>query len=121
AMLGQQISVAAARTAAARLAAALGDPVPDVRIDEPTVLFPTAGRIAEHGGEVLRGPRNRTDAIRAAAEKLASGNLVVHIGREARELRADLLAVHGIGPWTADYVLMRALRAPDVLLDGDLG
>lgn len=121
AMLGQQVSVPAARTAATRLAAALGDSVPDVRVDEPTVLFPTAERIAEHGGEVLRGPRNRTDAIRAAAEKLASGDLVVHIGREPRELRADLLAVYGIGPWTADYVLMRALGAPDVLLDGDLG
>ncbi|UJW35159.1 helix-turn-helix domain-containing protein [Saccharothrix sp. AJ9571] len=121
AMLGQQISVAAARTAAGRLTAELGDPMPDAqRTDELTRLFPTAQVIAEHGREVLRGPRRRIEAICGVAEALASGEVTVHVGRICAELRADLLALPGIGPWTADYVLMRVLGAPDVLLTGDV-
>lgn len=121
AMLGQQVSVAAARTAASRLTTALGDPMPEARADEPDMLFPTAAEIAEHGGEVLRGPGKRVDAVRTVAGMLASGDLAVHFGRDLGDLRAELLAAPGIGPWTADYVLMRVLNATDVLLDGDLG
>lgn len=120
AMLGQQVSVAAARTATGRLAAALGEHTPAAGSDEPNILFPTAGAIAERGAEVLRGPAKRVDAIRAVAGMLASGELDVHVGRDAGELRADLLAAPGIGLWTADYVLMRVLGSPDVLLEGDL-
>ncbi|GAB3566807.1 AlkA N-terminal domain-containing protein [Amycolatopsis endophytica] len=117
AMLGQQISVAAARTAAARLTAALGDPVP---WQKDTLLFPTAEAVAERGHEVLRGPKRRIDAILSAAAAVASGDIDVHVGRDAAELRAELLGLTGVGPWTADYVLMRVLGAPDVLLTGDL-
>ncbi|TVT50658.1 DNA-3-methyladenine glycosylase 2 family protein [Amycolatopsis rhizosphaerae] len=116
AMLGQQISVAAARTAAGHLVAALGEPLPW----RDAALFPTAEAIAERGHEVLRGPRRRIDAIRSAAATLASGEVELHVGREADELRSDLLALPGVGPWTADYVLMRVLGAPDVLLGDDL-
>lgn len=119
AMLGQQVSVAAARTAAGRLAAALGDPVP-ADDGEPHLLFPCASAIAERGGGVLRGPRRRVDAIRTVAAALASGDLDIHVGRDPAELRSELLAMPGIGPWTADYVIMRVLGHPDVLLDGDL-
>lgn len=114
AMLGQQISVAAARTAAGRLAAALGEQLP------VGILFPTPEAVAERGREVLRGPKRRIDAICTAAEAMASGAVDVHIGRDADELRAELLALPGIGPWTADYVLMRVLGVPDLLLAGDL-
>ncbi|KMS91913.1 DNA-3-methyladenine glycosylase 2 family protein [Prauserella rugosa] len=117
AMLGQQVSVAAARTAAGRLVARLGEPLPG---DGPSRLFPTAEVIAGHEGDALRGPRRRVEAIRTVAGALASGDLDVHAGRDPARLRADLLAQPGIGPWTADYVLMRALGHPDVLLEGDL-
>ncbi|WP_431926817.1 AlkA N-terminal domain-containing protein [Amycolatopsis tucumanensis] len=117
AMLGQQVSVAAARTAAGRLTAALGEPVP---WEPDLLLFPTAEAVAERGHEVLRGPKRRIDAILGAAAALASGDVDVHVGRDPAELRAELLALTGIGPWTADYVLMRVLGAPDVLLTGDL-
>jgi len=117
AMLGQQVSVAAARTAAARLTAALGDPAP---WQEDLLLFPTAQAVAERGHEVLRGPKRRIDAILAAAAALAAGDVDVHVGRDPHELRAELLGLSGVGPWTADYVLMRVLGAPDVLLTGDL-
>ncbi|PXY21182.1 AlkA N-terminal domain-containing protein [Prauserella muralis] len=120
AMLGQQVSVAAARTAAGRLAAALGEPTAAAGAGEPGLLFPSPAAVAEHGAEVLRGPRRRVEAILAVAAALAGGELDVHVGREPAELRADLLAAPGIGPWTADYVLMRVLGHPDILLDGDL-
>ncbi|WP_269756665.1 AlkA N-terminal domain-containing protein [Amycolatopsis aidingensis] len=119
AMLGQQVSVAAARTAAGTLAADLGDPLP-VDTDGPAVLFPAPDVVAAHAERILRGPRRRITAIREVAGMLATGELDVHVGREAEELRAELLAAPGIGPWTADYVLMRVLGTPDLLLTGDL-
>lgn len=120
AMLGQQVSVGAARTAAGRLVAELGEPVPMAGADEPGLLFPEPARIAENAAGVLRGPRRRVAAIRDVAAALASGDLDVHVGRDADELRRQLLALPGIGPWTADYIRMRALGRPDVLLRGDL-
>ncbi|MGI9823349.1 DNA-3-methyladenine glycosylase 2 family protein [Agromyces sp. Marseille-Q5079] len=136
ALIGQQISVAAARTALGRLANDLG-----VRVDRPAastdpadpaattvgsdaaapaILFPTAATIAEHGAAVLRGPAARIRTIVDVADRLASGALVVAADRERHDLEARLLEVPGIGPWTAGYVAMRVTGAPDVLLTGDL-
>ncbi|QWF82176.1 DNA-3-methyladenine glycosylase 2 [Amycolatopsis sp. CA-230715] len=120
AMLGQQVSVAAARTAAGKLTAELGGTLPWPGECTLTALFPTPEAIAARGREVLRGPRRRIDAIVAVADALASGKIDVHIGRDPGELRAELLALPGIGPWTADYTLMRVLGSPDILLSGDL-
>ncbi|WP_372477273.1 DNA-3-methyladenine glycosylase 2 family protein [Nocardia australiensis] len=115
-MIGQQISVSAAATHTARLVEALGE-----RVDGPVpLLFPTPTTIAERGAEVLTGPARRIRSIIGAAEAVASGDLVLHQGRTAADLRRDLLALDGIGPWTADYVTMRLLADPDVLLDTDL-
>ncbi|WP_405134863.1 AlkA N-terminal domain-containing protein [Nocardia sp. NBC_01388] len=115
-MIGQQISVAAANTHSARLVQNLGESIPGPLAH----LFPTAAAIAEHGAEVLTGPSKRIEAIVAAARALADGDLVLHSGRTATELRRDLLALDGVGPWTADYVTMRLLADPDVLLHTDL-
>ncbi|OZM73649.1 AraC family transcriptional regulator [Amycolatopsis antarctica] len=123
AMLGQQVSVAAARTAAARLATELGDRLPlpgGTGPDALTTVFPGATVIAERGHEVLRGPRRRVESILAFAATVASGDLELHVGCDPGQLREELLALPGIGPWTADYVLMRMLGTPDVLLTGDL-
>lgn len=121
AMLGQQVSVAAARTAAARLTEALGEPLEFTKSGSAfQYLFPTMEAVAERGHEVLRGPRRRIEAIRAAAEAVASNAVEVHVGRDHQELRTELLSLRGVGPWTADYVLMRMLGAPDVLLTDDL-
>lgn len=118
ALIGQQISVAAARTALGRLAADLGEHV--AGDDELSVLFPTAAAIAEHGADVLRGPAARIRTIVDVAARLASGELVVSSDRERHDLEARLLEIPGIGPWTAGYVAMRVTGAPDVLLTGDL-
>jgi AraC family transcriptional regulator of adaptative response / DNA-3-methyladenine glycosylase II len=119
ALIGQQISVAAARTALGRLSAALGEPLaePD---GELTRLFPTPAAIAEHGAEVLTGPRKRITTVLEVNAALAAGDLDVHVGADPAELSQALQAFSGVGPWTAGYVLMRVLGATDVLLTGDV-
>ncbi len=120
AVLGQQVSVAAARTAAARLAAALGDRLsPALAAGGPDLTFPSAAAVAEHGAAVLTGPTRRTAAVVGLAAALAAG-LALDPGRDPESLRAELMAVPGIGPWTAGYVAMRVLGDPDQLLPGDL-
>jgi methylphosphotriester-DNA--protein-cysteine methyltransferase/3-methyladenine DNA glycosylase/8-oxoguanine DNA glycosylase len=132
-LIGQQVSVAAARTAQTRLVAALGEPVaaglvpgvvagPEASdLDDSVVrLFPRAAVIAERGREVLRGPAARVDTIMRVAAALAEGTLVVHGGQSLDELRSGLLAVKGIGPWTADYVALRVRHHPDLFLHSDL-
>jgi AraC family transcriptional regulator of adaptative response / DNA-3-methyladenine glycosylase II len=118
AMIGQQISVASARTMQGRLTAELGEPV--AVGPEPMTLFPEPAVIAERGLEVLRGPAARMRAIVEAAGALADGRLTLSPGDDGVEQRERLLAMRGIGPWTADYVRMRVLGDPDVLLPGDV-
>ncbi|WP_439591845.1 DNA-3-methyladenine glycosylase 2 family protein [Microbacterium sp.] len=118
AMVGQQITVAAARTALTALTAALGDQIDG--FGAATRLFPTMAAIAERGAEVLRGPAARIRAVTGAAAALADGSLVLTAGDDGAEQRAALLAMPGIGPWTADYVRMRVLGDPDVMLPGDV-
>ena len=109
-LVGQQVSVVAARTTLGRMCAELcGD----------SGLFPTADQLAGSSGTV-RGPASRVRTILGAAEALASGSLVLDVGMPLAELEAQLLALPGIGPWTAGYVAMRVLGAPDVLLSSDL-
>lgn len=118
-LIGQHVSVAAARTAQSRLVAALGAPVSAALVDGGR-LFPDAATIAERGREVLRGPAARVDTIIRVATALADGSLVVDGGQSLDDLRAGLLAVKGIGPWTADYVALRVRHHPDVFLHSDL-
>ena len=120
AMIGQQISVAAARTHLTRLVEALGETTTVAGEDGPTRLFPTMRAIADHGAEVLRGPAARVAAIVAAARALADGELTLSPGDDANEQRERLLALRGVGPWTADYVRMRVVGDPDVFLPGDV-
>ncbi len=118
AMVGQQVSVASARTGLTRLVEALGQTA-DAPEGEPHRLFPTMSAIAERGHEVLRGPAARILAITRTAAALADGSLTLGAADDGQTQRAALLARPGIGPWTADYVRMRVLGDPDVLLPGD--
>jgi AraC family transcriptional regulator of adaptative response / DNA-3-methyladenine glycosylase II len=120
AIVGQQVSVAGARTVIGRIVAALGDPLvaPDGDI---TTRFPGAAALAEAPDDALPMPTTRAATIRRAAAAVAAGELVVDPGVDRDELRTRLLAMPGIGAWTADYVALRALGDPDVFLPGDLG
>lgn len=115
AMLGQQVSVARARAMLTALTEQLGE-----RTVDGGLLFPTMAAIAEHGAEVLRGPAARIRAITNAAAALADGSLILTVGDDGAEQRARLMAMPGIGSWTADYVRMRVIGDPDVFLPGDV-
>ncbi|MGV8881339.1 MAG: AlkA N-terminal domain-containing protein [Rhodoglobus sp.] len=109
-LVGQQISVSAARTVLGTITRELGT----------DGLFPTAAQFVEGGREVLRGPASRIETIMGVAETLASGDLVLDVGMPSDEFMAKLTALPGIGPWTAGYLAMRVLGNPDILLSTDL-
>jgi len=123
AVIGQQVSVTGARTVAGRLVAAAGEPLPDV-IEGVTHLFPTPGALialAETDPALFSMPANRRRALVALAQAVEDGTVVIDPGADPQELRASLVALPGIGPWTAEYVAMRALRDPDAFMPTDLG
>ena len=120
AVLGQQVSVAAARRLGARLVAAYGKPLS--RPDGPlTHCFPEAETLAAADPAALPMPRSRALALTGLASALASGELVLDPGAERDRAEAVLLALPGIGPWTASYIRMRALSDPDAFLPTDVG
>ena len=117
AIVGQQVSVAAATRSLDHLAGAgssAGAPGSCL-----TRLFPTAQELSEAPDPLLRGPGRRSDALRAAVRALASGTLGIDVGSDAGALRSELLRLDGVGPWTADYVVMRVLGHPDIQLPSD--
>ncbi len=120
AVLGQQVTVRAARTIAGRLTAELGKPVarPD---GELTHLFPDVATLASLDPMDLPMPRSRGRALVALCRALAEGEVVLDRGSGRDDTRRALLAIPGIGPWTADYIAMRALGDPDVFLPADTG
>ena len=120
AVLGQQVSVAAARRLGARLVADYGKPLS--RPEGPlTHCFPTAETLAAADPATLPMPRSRALALTALAAALASGELSLDPGAERDRAEAVLLALPGIGPWTASYIRMRALSDPDAFLPTDVG
>ncbi|MHA7145990.1 DNA-3-methyladenine glycosylase 2 family protein [Arthrobacter sp. TmT3-37] len=117
AIVGQQVTVAAAARALGRLAVA--GPVVEAPGTDLDRMFPTADELADMPEPLLRGPRRRRSTLRAVGRALASGTLELGVGSDPDALRADLLRFDGVGPWTADYVTMRVLGHPDVSLPSD--
>ena len=120
AILGQQVSIAAARTLASRLTTSNGDLI---KIADPTLthLFPKAGAIAEADLAKLGVPATRRATLRAVARAVAGGTLALDPGADRTETYQQLMALPGIGEWTAGYIVMRALGDPDMFLASDLG
>jgi AraC family transcriptional regulator of adaptative response / DNA-3-methyladenine glycosylase II len=120
AVVGQQVSVAGGRTVTARLAREYGKPLtsPEGGL---THHFPKAEALAAADPETLPMPRSRGRALVTMCAALAEGRLDLDPGADRDEVSAALTALPGIGPWTADYVRLRALGDPDVLLTTDLG
>jgi AraC family transcriptional regulator, regulatory protein of adaptative response / DNA-3-methyladenine glycosylase II len=117
AVIGQQISTAAARTHAARLAARYGEPVADPE-GTLTHVFPEAEALSE---VELAMPAGRRATMRALLDALRSGELDLSPGADRERARAALEALPGIGPWTSEVVAMRALGDPDAFPVTDLG
>jgi AraC family transcriptional regulator of adaptative response / DNA-3-methyladenine glycosylase II len=123
AVIGQQVSVPGARTVAGRLVLAAGDPLP-TPFGAVTHLFPTPAalvELAERDPGAFSMPAGRRRALVALAHAVDAGDVVIDPGADAAELRRSLVALPGIGPWTAEYVAMRALRDPDAFMPTDLG
>jgi len=123
AILGQQVTVAAARTVAGRFAAALGDPV-DTPFSALTTVFPTAARVASTPpGRIARlgMPGARARSVIALARAVADGNLVLMPNADIEATLDRLRALPGVGEWTAQYIAMRALAWPDAFPHTDLG
>lgn len=120
AVLGQQVSTAAARTHAARLVTAHGEPV-----DDPegglTHLFPTVEALAALDPGTLAMPRTRRTTFATLVGQLADGTLHLGVESDWPQARARLLSLPGFGPWTVDVIAMRALGDPDAFLPTDLG
>jgi AraC family transcriptional regulator of adaptative response / DNA-3-methyladenine glycosylase II len=120
AVLGQQVSVAAARRLGARLTAAYGKPL--ARPDGPlTHCFPAAETLAAADPGTLPMPRSRALALTVLAAALAGGEVSLDPGADRERTAAALLALPGIGPWTVSYIRMRALSDPDAFLPADVG
>jgi len=120
AVLGQQVSLAAARTLSSRLVTAHGDVI---KIADPTLthLFPHAASIADADLARLGVPATRRATLRAVARAVAGGTLALDPGADRTETYQQLVQLPGIGEWTAGYIVMRALGDPDTFLPSDLG
>jgi AraC family transcriptional regulator of adaptative response / DNA-3-methyladenine glycosylase II len=128
AVLGQQVSVAAARRLGTRLTEIYGKPLGHLpggaEADEAgplTHCFPAPDTIAAADPDTLPMPRSRARALVGLAAALASGELILDPGADRDEAERQLLARPGIGPWTAGYIRMRALSDPDAFLPTDAG
>jgi AraC family transcriptional regulator of adaptative response / DNA-3-methyladenine glycosylase II len=137
AIVGQQVSVPSARKTLARLVQSTtpatnpvdhepwvmidGKSVPSAHDRQELVGFPGAEQIAEAPDDAFGMPVARRETLRRLARAVAGGALELDPSADRAETRARLLAISGIGPWTAQYVAMRALGDPDVMLPTDLG
>jgi AraC family transcriptional regulator of adaptative response / DNA-3-methyladenine glycosylase II len=120
AIVGQQVSVAAARTVLGRLTARYGEPLAEPQ-GSITHRFPTAQALAEVDPAALPFPRRRGEALRSLALLVATEEVRFDAGADASAALAALLDIPGVGPWTASYVSMRALGDPDAFPAGDVG
>jgi len=123
AILGQQISVAAARTLAGRLAAHFGDPLPKPAFSL-THLFPSPRKIARASSDEISAlgiTTKRAQTLIALASAISRGDLALSPGSRIEETLTQLQTIPGIGQWTAQYIAMRALAWPDAFPHTDLG
>jgi AraC family transcriptional regulator, regulatory protein of adaptative response / DNA-3-methyladenine glycosylase II len=122
AILGQQVSVAGARTLAHRLVLALGEPLDLEQAVAPalTHAFPRPAAVAEADLSGMGLTSMRAQALRALAGAVAAGELMLDPGADRQQVRSQLGALPGIGAWTVEYIAMRALADPDAWPGSDL-
>jgi len=120
AIVGQQVSVAGARTTLGRIAQRFGEPLPEP-LGTVVRVFPTPARLADAPRDVLGMPRGRADAIVEVARAVESGELDLSGEADLTATRERLRAIRGVGAWTEEYVAMRALGDRDAFPVTDLG
>jgi len=120
AVLGQQVSMKAARTHAARLVTAYGQPIDDTN-GALTHTFPSIEQLADIDPAHLAMPQSRRRTLIALIAGLADGTVVLDAGCDWDAARSQLLALPGIGAWTAEVIAMRGLGNPDAFPGSDLG
>ena len=120
AVLGQQVSLGAARRLAGNLVIAHGKPL-DAPLGAVTHAFPTAAALAAVDPTTFPMPARRQNTLHELVARLADGRLRLDPGADRAAVEDALMQIPGIGPWTASYVRMRALADPDVFLVRDLG
>ena len=120
AVLGQQVSVAAARTLAARLSQRYGEPLATPFGEGLDHLFPTPAALADADLQSIGLTRARAATVRAVAQALLDGRGDFRPERTLDDFSARWMALPGIGAWTAQYIAMRALGHPDAFPAGDL-
>ena len=120
AILGQQVSVAAARTLATRLAHRYGQPLPTPLGEGLDGQFPTPEALADADLASIGLTRSRADTVRGVARALLDGRVDFRAERTLEDFVARWVALPGIGPWTAHYIAMRALGHPDAFPTDDL-
>ncbi|MCG5214737.1 DNA-3-methyladenine glycosylase 2 family protein [Streptosporangium sp. KLBMP 9127] len=120
AVLGQQVSTSAARTHAARLVTAHGEPIKD-SAGGLTHLFPGPAALASLDPAALALPQARRTTLITMIDALAGGEIDLSVGGDWRQARAQLSALPGVGPWTVETIAMRALGDPDAFVPTDLG
>ncbi|MCB1755954.1 MAG: DNA-3-methyladenine glycosylase 2 family protein [Gammaproteobacteria bacterium] len=121
AILGQQISVPAARTLAGRLVEQFGEPLLQYARGEVTHLFPTPAVLADNDVSLIGLPKKRAASINALAAAFPDLLPALDNCADLKDIETALCRIPGIGPWTAQYIAMRALGEPDAFPKGDLG
>jgi AraC family transcriptional regulator of adaptative response / DNA-3-methyladenine glycosylase II len=122
AILGQQITVSAARGLAAKLVATIGTPIEDARANAVglTHVFPSAARVAQADLSKLGMPRARIQALQSLAQAHVDDPALFSVRRDLDAAIEQLCALRGIGEWTAQYIAMRELRESDAFPVGDV-
>ena len=118
-MLGQQVSIKAARTTSAGLSPPTGSPLPTRQA--VSRIFPAVEELADIDPAHLAFPKARQRSVVALIDALADGRLALHAGCDWDRARQRLVELPGIGPWTAEVIAMRGLGDPDAFPATDLG
>ncbi|AYC35094.1 DNA-3-methyladenine glycosylase 2 family protein [Pseudomonas cavernae] len=121
AIVGQQVTVKAAVTISGRLVQRLGEPLSETPDGEPMWLFPTPAALAEDPLDGIGMPGKRVQTLRGFAQAVAGGELILSVSDGVEALVERLCALPGIGPWTAEYIALRAFGEADAFPTADLG
>ncbi|MGH9117010.1 MAG: DNA-3-methyladenine glycosylase family protein [Acidimicrobiales bacterium] len=117
-VLGRHLPLRAARRQTARLVETFGTPL-ESPLGTVTHLFPAAAVLAQADPTALVGLALRTEPLQMLAARLANGDISIDAGSDPTEALTRLLAIRGIGPWTAAHVAMRGFHDPDAFPPGD--